>query len=76
MDEHDVNTCEDCSVATFEANGHSMRVIIPCLERVAYWACLSCDTIEKWPVTDDIKATNDIVNAMLYVHCIDNLVYS
>jgi hypothetical protein len=76
MSEHDAVSCEDCVVMKAETNGHAMQVIIPCSERIAYWACLTCDQLEKWPLTEDAKATNDIFNSMMYIHCIDNLVYS
>lgn len=74
MDEHDAGQCDDCVIQTFEANGHSMRMIVPCNERIAYWACITCDQIEKWPVVEDIRAANEILNAMLYIHCLDKLV--
>lgn len=76
MDGHDAGSCPDCTVQQMEANGHSMRMIIPCQERTAYWACLTCDIVEGWPIIDDIKASNEIFRALLYVHCLDNLVLS
>ena len=72
--EHDAGKCPDCTVQKMEANGHSMQMILPCSEDSAYWACITCDVVEKWPVIDDIKASNEILRALLYVHCLDNLV--
>lgn len=74
MDGHNPSECEDCTLQKMEANGHQMQMIIPCNEPKAYWACLTCDVVEGWPVTDDIVGINEILRAMLYIHCLDNLV--
>jgi hypothetical protein len=76
MESHDAVNCPDCVVQQLEANGHSMQMIMPCTERKAYWACLTCDILEEWPITNDIKAANEILRAFLYIHCLDNLVLS
>lgn len=74
MDGHNALECPDCQVQAMEVNGHQMQVIIPCTEPKAYWACLTCDVVEGWTAPDDISGANEILRAMLYIHCLDNLV--
>jgi hypothetical protein len=73
METHDAGRCEDCVIQEVAMNGHEMKLIIPCAERKAYWACLTCDQIDKWPVVEDIQAINEIMKAMMYIHCVDEI---
>lgn len=73
-EEHDVSECDECNVRSLTVNGHVMEVILPCNQPGAYWACITCDQIEFWLISEDTVATNDLITATLYIHCLDRLV--
>lgn len=73
MEVHDSEECEDCQVNDFDVNGHLMQVIVPCFEQRVIWLCVTCDTIEDYPLTEDRDAILQMLRQFMTLHCLDAL---
>ncbi len=73
MEVHDSEECEDCQVNDLDVNGHEMQVIVPCYEPRVVWLCVTCDSIEDYPLTDDREAVVEMIQEFMQIHCLDLL---
>lgn len=72
--EHDPEECADCQVSNITMNEHVMQVVVTCDHESVIWMCVTCESIEEYPVMEDAQSELMMIRQFMYLHCLDQLV--